>query len=433
MRVGLGELFVTDNSNECEKGCFWVKTAQNARFEDAARNLGAKIINLSEAKKLLKIDENIQIIGITGTNGKTTTAAIIAHILNELGFKAALCGTRGAFIDGKTIADKGLTTAPILQTLNFLALASAKKCKFFVMEVSSHALVQNRTESLKFAAKIYTNLTQDHLDFHKDFAHYKAAKESFFTDGTLKFINADATKIAFNPQNTITYAVKCGADYGVSEFCLNSGIEAKFDFKGREFHAKSRLIGLFNLYNLLAALACVNELVAPKFNALQSAVESFPGVSGRVEEVAPGVIVDFAHTPDGIEKVLEALSHKKLIVVFGAGGDRDRSKRALMGQVAQKFASKLIITSDNPRSEEPKSIIADILEGVKQDSSVFIEPDRKVAIAKALNLRTEDALVVILGKGDEPYQEIKGVKYPFSDKAAVREILHEFKHKKREF
>lgn len=424
MKIELDKLFITDNSKECEKDCFWVKTAQNAKFEDAARKMGAKIINLNEAKKLLKIDENIQIIGITGTNGKTTTAAIIAHLLNALGFKTALCGTRGAFIDKEIIANKGLTTAAILQTLNFLALATQKKCKFFVMEVSSHALSQNRIQSLKFRAKIYTNLSQDHLDFHKDFTHYKAAKESFFEDDTLKFINKDAQNITFNNQNCITYSVKNAADYGVSEFSLNDGIEANFNFKGKEFHAKSRLIGLFNLYNLLAALACVNELVSPDFKALQSAINSFSGVSGRVEEVAPGVIVDFAHTPDGIEKVLEALSHKNLIVVFGAGGDRDRSKRAIMGKVAQKFASKLIITSDNPRSEEPNAIIKDILEGIMQDESVFIEPNRRLAIKKALNLRSINDLVVILGKGDENYQEIKGIKHPFSDKQVVRELLN---------
>ena len=424
MKIAFQGTFITDNSTECEKNCLWLQCHQNAKFKEDAAQRGAKIITLSECKRLLGIDEGIKIIGLTGTNGKTTTAALIAHLLNELGHKTALCGTRGAFIGAENIASKALTTAPILQSLEFLAKASAKKCEFFVMEVSSHALVQKRIESLEFAAKIYTNLTQDHLDFHKSFTAYKEAKESFFLDSTLKFINADAEKIAYNPLNSRTYSVKNKADYKVLEYDLREGIRALCEFKGEQITINSPLVGLFNLYNLLAALACVNELVCSEFKSLQVAISSFKGVSGRVEEVAKNVIVDFAHTPDGIEKVLETLSHKGLIVVFGAGGDRDKSKRPLMARAAKKFAKKLVITSDNPRSEEPNAIIADILEGISQDETVITEPDRKKAIKMALELRADDDLVVILGKGDEDYQEIKGVKYPFSDKEVVRELLN---------
>lgn len=430
MKIPVKDTFITDNSNECDKNALFVKCAQNANFTDAAREKGAKIISLNECKQFLGISKDIQIIGITGTNGKTTSAAIIAHILNALGLKSALCGTRGAFIGEQIIGEKGLTTAPILQTLDYLALASKAGCKFFVMEVSSHALAQNRIESLEFVAKIFTNLTQDHLDFHKDLAHYQAAKESFFTDETLKFINADSAKIAYNPKNALTYAVQNKADYSVSEFDLSSGIHAVLNFKGEKVAINSPLTGLFNLYNLLCACACINELVRPNFSALQKAISEFKGVSGRVEEVAKGVIVDFAHTPDGIEKVLEALSYKKLIVVFGAGGDRDKTKRPLMAKAAKKFAHKLIITSDNPRSENPNDIIKDIISGIKQDESVFIEVDRKKAIEKALNLKASDEFVVILGKGDEDYQEINGVKHPFSDKDAVREITTNLKKDK---
>lgn len=430
MKIPFKDTFITDNSNECEENCFFVKSAQNANFVDKAQQKGAKIISLSECKELLTIDKNIALIGITGTNGKTTTAAIIAHLFNSLGLKTALCGTCGAFIGDEIIGEKGLTTAPILQTLWYLAQASKAGCKFFVMEVSSHALVQNRIESLEFVAKIFTNLTQDHLDFHKDLKHYQAAKESFFTDESLKFINTDSAKIAYNPKNALTYAVKNAADYGVSEFDLHSGIKATLNFKGESVPISSPLTGLFNLYNLLAACACINELVSPNLSALQKAVSEFKGVSGRVEEVAKNVIVDFAHTPDGIEKVLEALSHKKLIVVLGAGGDRDKTKRPLMAKAAKKFAKTLIITSDNPRSENPKDIIKDILSGIKQDESVIVEVGRKKAIEKALNLMGDDEFVVILGKGDENYQEIKGVKYPFSDKEVVRKIILNLKKDK---
>lgn len=430
MKIPFKDSFITDNSNECEKNALFVKCAQNANFTNAAQKKGAKIISLSECKEFLGVDKDIKIIGITGTNGKTTTAAIIAHLLNALGLKSALCGTRGAFIGEQIIGEKGLTTAPILQTLDYLAKASKAKCKFFVMEVSSHALVQKRIESLAFAAKIFTNLTQDHLDFHKDFAHYQAAKESFFTDECLKFINADSVQIAYNPQNALTYGVQNKADYSVGEFDLNSGISAVLNCKGEKVAINSPLVGLFNLYNLLCACACINELTRPNLSALQKAVSEFKGVSGRVEEVAERAIVDFAHTPDGIEKVLEALPNKKLIVVLGAGGDRDKTKRPLMAKAAKKFAHKLIITSDNPRSENPNDIIKDILSGISQDESVFIEPDRKKAIEKALTMQKGDEFVVILGKGDENYQEIKGVKYPFSDKEAVREISANLKKDK---
>ncbi|XAK48566.1 UDP-N-acetylmuramoyl-L-alanyl-D-glutamate--2,6-diaminopimelate ligase [Campylobacter coli] len=423
MKLKLDQSFITDNTLECEKDCFFLKTAQNMNFASDALEKGAKIINVEECKKLLKIDENIKIIGITGTNGKTTTAAAIYSILLDLGFKCGLCGTRGAFINDEQIDEKSLTTSPILKTLEYLQLATQKKCDFFIMEVSSHALVQNRIEGLNFAAKIFTNITQDHLDFHGSFENYKAAKELFFTDESLKFINKDALMIKFNVRNTFTYGIENPSLYQVKAYSLEDGISAIVALKDQSFHIDSPLLGLFNLYNLLAASACVNELVKPNLKDLEKAISGFGGVCGRVEQVASGVIVDFAHTPDGIEKVLDTLKNKKLIVVFGAGGDRDKTKRPLMGKIVEHFAKIAIITSDNPRSEEPKDIMNEILSGFQNPDKALMIEDRKEAINKALKLKEKDDLVVILGKGDENTQEIKGVKYPFSDKAVVNEIL----------
>ncbi|HEB9340931.1 TPA: UDP-N-acetylmuramoyl-L-alanyl-D-glutamate--2,6-diaminopimelate ligase [Campylobacter coli] len=423
MKLKLDQSFITDNTLECEKDCFFLKTAQNMNFASDALEKGAKIINVEECKKLLKIDENIKIIGITGTNGKTTTAAAIYSILLDLGFKCGLCGTRGAFINDEQIDEKSLTTSPILKTLEYLQLATQKKCDFFIMEVSSHALVQNRIEGLKFAAKIFTNITQDHLDFHGSFENYKAAKELFFTDESLKFINKDALMIKFNVRNAFTYGIENPSLYQVKAYSLEDGISAIVALKDQSFHIDSPLLGLFNLYNLLAASACVNELVKPNLKDLEKAISGFGGVCGRVEQVANGVIVDFAHTPDGIEKVLDTLKNKKLIVVFGAGGDRDKTKRPLMGKIVEHFAKIAIITSDNPRSEEPKDIMNEILSGFQNPDKALMIEDRKEAINKALKLKEKDDLVVILGKGDENTQEIKGVKYPFSDKAVVNEIL----------
>ncbi|EAJ3622806.1 UDP-N-acetylmuramoyl-L-alanyl-D-glutamate--2,6-diaminopimelate ligase [Campylobacter coli] len=423
MKLKLDQSFITDNTLECEKDCFFLKTAQNMNFSSEALGKGAKIINIEECKKLLKIDENIKIIGITGTNGKTTTAAAIYSILLDLGFKCGLCGTRGAFINDEQIDEKSLTTSPILKTLEYLQLATQKKCDFFIMEVSSHALVQNRIEGLNFAAKIFTNITQDHLDFHGSFENYKAAKELFFTDESLKFINKDALMIKFNVRNAFTYGIENPSLYQVKAYSLEDGISAIVALKDQSFHIDSPLLGLFNLYNLLAASACVNELVKPNLKDLEKAISGFGGVCGRVEQVANGVIVDFAHTPDGIEKVLDTLKNKKLIVVFGAGGDRDKTKRPLMGKIVEHFAKIAIITSDNPRSEEPKDIMNEILSGFQNPDKALMIEDRKEAINKALKLKEKDDLVVILGKGDENTQEIKGVKYPFSDKAVVNEIL----------
>lgn len=423
MKLKLDQTFITDNTLECEKDCFFLKTAQNMNFSSKALEKGAKIIDVEECKKLLKIDENIKIIGITGTNGKTTTAAAIYSILLDLGFKCGLCGTRGAFINDEQIDEKSLTTSPILKTLEYLQLATQKKCDFFIMEVSSHALVQNRIEGLNFAAKIFTNITQDHLDFHGNFENYKAAKELFFTDESLKFINKDALMIKFNVRNAFTYGIENPSLYQVKAYSLEDGINAIVALKDQSFHIDSPLLGLFNLYNLLAASACVNELVKPNLKNLEKAISGFGGVCGRVEQVANGVIVDFAHTPDGIEKVLDTLKNKKLIVVFGAGGDRDKTKRPLMGKIVEHFAKIAIITSDNPRSEEPKDIMNEILSGFQNPDKALMIEDRKEAINRALKLKEKDDLVVILGKGDENTQEIKGVKYPFSDKAIVNEIL----------
>ncbi|HFP7499379.1 TPA: UDP-N-acetylmuramoyl-L-alanyl-D-glutamate--2,6-diaminopimelate ligase [Campylobacter coli] len=423
MKLKLDQSFITDNTLECEKDCYFLKTAQNMNFASDALEKGAKIIDVEECKKLLKIDENIKIIGITGTNGKTTTAAAIYSILLDLGFKCGLCGTRGAFINDEQIDEKSLTTSPILKTLEYLQLATQKKCDFFIMEVSSHALVQNRIEGLKFAAKIFTNITQDHLDFHGNFENYKAAKELFFTDESLKFINKDTLMIKFNVRNAFTYGIENPSLYQVKAYSLEDGISAIVALKDQSFHIDSPLLGLFNLYNLLAASACVNELVKPNLKDLEKAISGFGGVCGRVEQVANGVIVDFAHTPDGIEKVLDTLKNKKLIVVFGAGGDRDKTKRPLMGKIVEHFAKIAIITSDNPRSEEPKDIMNEILSGFQNPDKALMIEDRKEAINKALKLKEKDDLVVILGKGDENTQEIKGIKHPFSDKVVVNEIL----------
>ncbi|PID47962.1 MAG: UDP-N-acetylmuramoyl-L-alanyl-D-glutamate--2,6-diaminopimelate ligase [Proteobacteria bacterium] len=418
MRVDLGDLIISDDTNEIDENTYFLKTFQNEKYLPDLKKY-KKIISPKEAFGLLGIDEDIKIVGITGTNGKTTTAAAIYSILLDLGKSVAMQGTRGFYINSTLKEEKSLTTPPILQILYHLHLATKEKCQYFIMEVSSHAIFQRRIEGLKFALKIFTNLSQDHLDFHQNMQEYARVKNSFFEDEGLKLINKDDPHVRYNVKGARTYGVENQATYKVSAYSLKNGIDAVMlnGDKTIEFHSPLR--GFFNLYNLACAISAVHLLENPKNFDM---VENFAGVSGRMEVVHenPAVIVDFAHTPDGMEKVLDALKSENLVVVFGAGGDRDKTKRPLMAKVACRYANKIYITSDNPRSEKPESIIADITKNLQTNKKVFIEKDRKKALHLALeNLQPHETLM-ILGKGDETYQEINGVKYPFDDREIVR-------------
>ncbi len=419
-------MYITDNSSECDAKGIFLETDQNRAYKEKALENGCKkIISAKECIKLLGLDSGIEIIGITGTNGKTTTAAAIYSILLDLGKKAGLQGTRGCFINEERVEEKSLTTPPILQTVKNLLIAKEAGCEFFVMEVSSHAIVQNRIDGLEFALKILTNITQDHLDFHKTIEAYIEVKRSFFRDGALKLVNRDEKNIQHNLSNALTYGVEYPASYKVLAYSLKDGIRAAIGKDGKVYDFESPLHGFFNLYNLLAAISAIDALKVASLEDICEAVGNFGGVEGRMEVVStePLVIVDFAHTPDGMQEVLSALKDKEIIVVFGAGGDRDRNKRPKMGAVAQRFAKKIIVTSDNPRSENPNEIIEEILSGMHQSKSLFVEPDRQKAIEKALGMQESHELVLLLGKGDESYQEIKGVKTPFDDRVVARELL----------
>ncbi len=417
--------FITDNSEEVNENGAFLLTSQNERFLQKAKEKNpAYVITPQELIKELNLSD-IKIVGITGTNGKTTTAAAIYSMLLDLGYKAALQGTRGFFINDERVEEKSLTTPPVLQTIYHLYLSKEKRTDFFVMEVSSHAIAQNRIEGLSFALKVFTNISQDHLDYHKTMENYIETKSSFFQDESMKLINREDKHIKYNLKNCYTYAVDEAASFTVTAYSLKGGIKGlvKHFHETEEFY--SNLYGLFNLYNILAAIGSVKLLTDKSLKDICEAVENFAGVSGRMEAVSenPLVIVDFAHTPDGMEKVLEALSDNELIVVFGAGGDRDKTKRPLMAKAAQKFAKRIYLTSDNPRSEDPLEIIKDIAEGFDETDNVLAVPDRKKAIELALKEAAEGEVVVILGKGDEEYQEIKGKKIPFDDRKIVREFL----------
>ena len=417
--------YVTENSQECDAQTAFVLTTQNEKYLEDAKQRGAhSIIKAQDIAHFFGVND-IKIVGITGTNGKTTTASALYSFLLDLGYKVALQGTRGLFINDRTVEGKSLTTPSTLNTYRHIYQAVSEGCDFFIMEVSSHAIVQQRIEGLHFALKILTNITQDHLDYHKTLEEYIQVKNSFFQDEGVKLINKDETKAQFNIKNTFTYGIENPATYKLMAYSLNDGSSGIIQHFGEIVPFTASLHGFFNLYNLMAAISAVHILTDKTLEEIADVVDNFAGVSGRMEQVSeePNVIVDFAHTPDGMAQVLNALKEKELIVVFGAGGDRDKSKRPLMGRVAANLAKKVIITTDNPRFEEPEAIVEDILSGIEDKSNVIVELNRKEAIKKALEMREDDEVVVLLGKGDENYQIIYDQKLPFDDREVVRELL----------
>lgn len=418
--------YVSENSKECDSQTAFVLTTQNEKYlQNAKDNNAHSIIKVEDIAELFGVND-IKIIGITGTNGKTTTASALYSFLLDLGYKVAMQGTRGLFMNDEVVEGKTLTTPSVLNTYKHIYQAREAGCEFFIMEVSSHAIVQKRVEGLNFELKILTNITQDHLDYHKTIGEYIAVKNSFFQDEGKKLINRDEDKASFNIKNTFTYSIENPSTYRLMAYSLNDASSGIIQHFQEIVPFTASLHGFFNLYNLMAAISAVHILTSKKLEEIADVVDNFAGVSGRMEQVCetPNVIVDFAHTPDGMQQVLNALKEKELLVVFGAGGDRDRTKRPLMGRVAVSLAKKIYITSDNPRHEDPKAIVEDILEGIDDRTNVKIELNRKKAIEMALDDQEENEVVVILGKGDEAYQIIYDEKFPFDDREVVRELLN---------
>lgn len=418
--------YVTENSQECDSQTAFVQTAQNEKYKNnALKNKAHSIIKIEEIAKLFCIDK-IKIVAITGTNGKTTTASALYSFLLDLGFKVAMQGTRGLFMNDTIKEGKSLTTPSVLNTYKHIYQAVQEECDFFIMEVSSHAIVQKRIEGLNFELKILTNITQDHLDYHKTMGEYTAVKNSFFQDDGKKLINKDEDKASFNIKNTYTYGIENPATYRLMAYSLNNASSGIIQHFQEIVPFTASLHGFFNLYNLMAAISAAHLISGKSLQEIADVVDNFAGVSGRMEQVCklPNVIVDFAHTPDGMQQVLNALKEKELLVVFGAGGDRDTLKRPLMGRVAASLAKKVFITSDNPRYEDPEQIVEDILSGIEDKNNIIVELDRKKAIKMALESQEDDEVVVILGKGDESSQIIYDKELAFDDREIVRELLN---------
>lgn len=379
--------------------------------------------------------EKLKLIGVTGTNGKTSVSTLLFDVFKNLSYDSALLSTVEIRIADQIIP--ATHTTPDVITINkILAQAVEEGCEFAFMEVSSHGIAQNRIEGLHFKIAGFTNLTHDHLDYHKTFDEYLKTKKRFFNelDGTAVAItNIDDKNGNVMLQNTKaakkSYALKTMADYHgrLLEVDFNGML---LNFNGKEFW--TTLTGKFNVYNLLLVFGIASELGFEQEEILQ-AISQLKRVSGRFETFKSdgGIIfiVDYAHTPDALENILDSINdirikNERLITVFGCGGDRDHAKRSEMGNIATKKSTLAIITSDNPRTEDPAAIIKEIEAGVEpQNFSKYTSiPDRKEAIKMAIKFAEPKDIVLVAGKGHETYQEINGVKHHFDDKETINEL-----------
>jgi UDP-N-acetylmuramoyl-L-alanyl-D-glutamate--2,6-diaminopimelate ligase len=381
----------------------------------------------------------LKLVGITGTNGKTTTASLLYQLFTQLGYAVGLISTVVYKIAARDIPATH-TTPDILQLNQLLARMNDAGCEYAFMEVSSHAIVQQRVVGLQFAGGLFTNISHDHLDYHQTFQNYIEAKKGFFDllpKEAFALTNIDDKRGQVMLQNTaakkVTYALKNMADFK-AKIIENNLSGLLLDLDGASFFA--RLVGGFNAYNLLAVYATASLLKANKLEvlAIMSNLESpegrFDYFIGKQQGVA--AIVDYAHTPDALEKVLQTIDklrsgNEQIITVVGCGGDRDKTKRPLMAKVACNYSQQIILTSDNPRSEVPASILQDMQVGVPPyavQKTLIIE-DRKQAIRTACRLAQKGDIVLVAGKGHEKYQEIMGKKYPFDDKEELKNELNE--------
>ncbi len=377
------------------------------------------------------------LIGVTGTNGKTTTVTLLHELLIALGLKSGLISTVECRIGTKVIVATHTTPDPV--SLNaLLAEMVSSGCDYAFMEVSSHAIDQQRTSGLRFEGGVFTNITHDHLDYHGNFRHYLDTKKKFF-DGlgarAFALVNADDPRGEVMVQNTVAKVSKYSL-HKLAEFKAKilgnhlEGLHLRLD----DVEMMSRLVGDFNAYNILAVYSCAILLGFDRQEVI-TALSGLPPVEGRFDLIrhpqsGKSAIVDYAHTPDALKKVLSTLQQlkgpgSKLIAVVGCGGDRDRAKRPRMANLAATMADIAILTSDNPRTEDPEEILKEMEEGIAKERSkqVFKITDRKEAIRAAVQFAGDADIILIAGKGHEKYQEINGVKHPFDDKEIVQDAL----------
>ena len=427
IKLGAKTIVYQNDIDTSDKNITYVKVKDSA---DATGKIATLWFNDPSSK--------VKLVGVTGTNGKTTVASLLYKLFRELGYKAGLLSTVANYIN-ETISPATHTTPDPLSLNRLLYQMVEAGCEYVFMEVSSHAIHQKRISGLKFDGGIFTNLTQDHLDYHGTMGEYLKAKKMFFDNlpsTAFALTNIDDKNGAVMLQNTKatkhTYAVKTLADY------KGRIIEKHFDGTAIEINNKElqvQFVGVFNVYNLLAVYGAA-ELLGQNSDEILINMSSLKPVSGRFQTLkSPDgytAIVDYAHTPDALTNVLDAIHEVlegsgRVITVVGCGGNRDKTKRPLMAQEAAKLSDQLILTSDNPRYEEPMAIINDMADGLKRDQmkkTLLIE-NRKQAIRTACALAKEGDVILVAGKGHEDYQDVKGVKHHFSDKEVILELFNE--------
>ena len=382
--------------------------------------------------------DSLKLLGVTGTNGKTSVTYMMKKILEKAGYKVGLIGTIQNMIGDEIIAAHN--TTPNAYELNSLfALMKAKGCSYVIMEVSSHALDQSRVYRLDFEAAMFTNLTQDHLDYHITMENYLAAKKKLFSMCKTAIVNSDdpysAELIKGLDCKVVTYSLGDSSTYSAKGVNYRpASVDYEFVSDSEIGHIKVNTGGRFTVYNSLCTAACAVEIGIP-LSTVASALSELQGVKGRAEVVPTGrdftVIIDYAHTPDGLKNILSTFRECKknrLIAVFGCGGDRDKTKRPIMGNIAAHFSDYAIVTSDNPRTENPSAIIKDILEGMKGAAiPVKVIENRIEAIKFAVSIAQKDDIIVLAGKGHETYQILNTGTIHLDEREVVSEALADLK------
>lgn len=454
--------FITDNSNKVSDGCIFIciegkrfdghTKAQEALENGAAavvvqKDLGLKNQILVENTRSAYAhicaaffghpERKLKIIGVTGTNGKTTTCFILKSVLDAVGHKTGLLGTVKNIVGDKEYP-ASLTTPDCYELFGLFNEMVECGCEYCVMEVSSQAIDQHRVDGIHFEAAIFTNLTQDHLDYHGTFENYKAAKHKLFENSSLAVINIDDENAEYMLEGTncrnVTFSINNDdCDYSAKNIRVAaSGVKYELLSSGNIGRIHFAVPGKFSVYNSMGAAVCLVE-IGVDFKDVLNGLAECNGIPGRMEVVPTDtpytVLIDYAHTPDGLENVLNCvreITEGKVITVFGCGGDRDKTKRPIMGKIAVELSDVAVITSDNPRSEDPESIIEDITAGIgKHSAKVIVDSDRTGAIEKALECAQAGDIVVLAGKGQETYQILASGKIHYDEREIVAKILSE--------
>ena len=457
--------YITDNSDKIVPGCIFIcikgnhfdghtKAAQALEqgaacvvvSEDLGLSRQILVENTRSAYTLLCAayyghpEKKLKLIGVTGTNGKTTTAYILHDALEKMGHRTSMIGTVRNLI-GSKILPSTLTTPDPFSLFDLFSQAVEAGSEYCIMEVSSQALDQHRVDGLEFEISVFTNLTQDHLDYHGSMENYRAAKQKLFKQSKTGIFNIDDEASQYMMADAgcrcVTYSVKeNNCNYSAKVVRVSaSGVIYELVSNTDIARVTFRVPGEFSIYNSVGAIVCLIEL-GMDFKTTVDTVSMFNGVPGRMEIVPTDteytVIIDYAHTPDGLENVVQTLhnvTEGKVISVFGCGGDRDKAKRPIMGEIGARISDIAVITSDNPRTEDPEAIIEDVLAGVsKHDKNkVIVEPDRTKAIAKALSIAEPNDVVLLAGKGHEDYQILATGKIHYDEREIVAGLLQEQK------